>query len=119
MPLPEPEKPERSKQKAAENLVAEYLAEMGIQPETAEKYAKIVTSKSTGEKPMVLVRMALAQYEADEAAKKADLEAAMPGEKKRNPRKTAAEKAKAEDVNDLRNAQNYDEMKGEGDETHE
>ena len=115
----EPEKPEKSKKKAAEKLVADYLGEMGILPELAEKYAKLVTKKCAGEKPMVLVRMALAQYEADKAAANSNSEITEPGGKKSKSRKDTAEKAKAGDAKDLRNAQSYDDMKGEGGETHE
>ena len=114
----EPEQPEKSKKKAVEKLVADYLGEMGIAPETAEKYARAVARTKTGEKPMVLVRMALAQYEADIAGKETETVAVAAEGKKRKARKSAAEKTEARENEDLRNAEGYDDIKGEGGEKH-
>ena len=108
----EPEQPEKSRKKAGEKLVAEYLQEMGILPEAAEKYAHDVLKKNPKEKPMVLVRRALTLYEADEARKSNAV--SEPEKKKRRGRPSKAEKAKADDPDDLRNANSYEEMKEKG-----
>ncbi len=105
----EPEKPEKSRKKAGEKLVAEYLQEMGVPPEQAEKYAHEVLKKNSKEKPMVLVRKALALYESDEAKKVHDV--SEPEKKKGKGRLPKAEKAKTDDPGDLRNAHSYEEMK--------
>lgn len=85
---------------------------MDVPPELAEMYAHEAVRKNPGEKkPMKLVRDALALYEAD-VSKKADengTTAAAP--KKRKGRLTKAEKAKADDPEDLRNTESYAEMK--------
>ena len=107
----EPEQPEKSRKKADERLVAEYLQEMGVPPEMAEKYAHTVLKTNSKEKPMVLVRKALALYEADEAEKAGEIETTDPLAKKHRDRSQKAEKAKAEDPNDLRNAASYAKMK--------
>lgn len=105
----EPEQPEKSRKKVGEKLVSEYLQEMDVPPEQAEKYAHEVLKKNPKEKPMVLVRKALALYEADEA-KKADGQSE-PEKKKRKGRPSKAAKAKADDPGDLRNASSYEDMK--------
>lgn len=105
----EPGQPEKSRKKTGEKLVAEYLQEMGILPEVAEKYAHEVLKKSPKEKPMVLVRKALALYEADETQR--GNAASTPEKKKRRGRPPKAEKSKADDPEDLRNAKSYEEMK--------
>ena len=61
---------------------------------------------------MVLVRKALALYEADEAKKAGETEPTAPP-KKRRGRPPKAEKAKVEDSHDLRNASSYEGMKEE------
>ena len=108
----DPEQPEKSRKKAGEKLISEYLQEMDVPPELAEMYAHEAVRKNPGEKkPMKLVRDALALYEAD-VSKKADengTKAAAP--KKRKGRLTKAEKAKADDPEDLRNTESYAEMK--------
>lgn len=101
----EPEQPEKSRKKAGEKLVAEYLREMGILPEQAEKYAHEVLKKNSKEKPMVLVRKALALFEADEAKKENSAEIAEPIQKKRRGRPAKAERAQAADSDDLRNVE--------------
>lgn len=105
----EPEQPEKSRKKVGEKLVSEYLQEMDVPPEQAEKYAHEVLKKNPKEKPMVLVRKALALYEADEA-KKADGQSE-PEKKKRKGRPPKAAKAKADDPGDLRNASSYEDVK--------
>lgn len=109
----EPEQPERTRKKAGEKLVAEYLQEMGIVPEQAEKYAHEVLKKDSKGKPMVLVRKALALYEADEAKKGSTVPSDEPAPKRRRGRPAKAEKAKAADPGDLRNADSYEGLKQE------
>ncbi|MBR4577589.1 MAG: AAA family ATPase [Clostridia bacterium] len=101
----ESEQPEKSRKKAGEKLISEYLQEMDVPPELAEKYAHEALKKNPKEKPLKLVRTALALYEADEAKKTTgNSESA----KKRNRGRPAkAEKAKANDPGDLRNAESY------------
>jgi len=109
----EPEQPEKSRKKAGEKLVAEYLQEMGVAPELAEKYAHEVLKKEPKEKPMVLVRKALALYEADEARKSSTASPDEPVQKRHRGRPAKADKAKAADPGDLRNANSYDGLKKE------
>ena len=107
------EQPEKSRKKAGEKLVAEYLQEMGIAPELAEKYAHEVLKKESKEKPMILVRKALALYEAGEARKSSAASPDEPVQKRRRGRMAKAEKAKAADPKDLRNAGSYEGLKKE------
>ena len=107
------EQPEKSRKKAGEKLVAEYLHEMGIAPELAEKYAHEVLKKESKEKPMILVRKALALYEAGEARKSSAASPDEPVQKRRRGRLAKAEKAKAADPKDLRNAGSYEGLKKE------
>ena len=109
----EPEQPEKSRKKAGEKLVSEYLQEMDVPPELAEKYVHEVLKKNSKEKPMVLVRKALALYEADAARKVDTAEISETAQKRRRGRPAKAEKAKAVDPKDLRNANSYAEMKKE------
>ena len=62
---------------------------------------------------MVLVRKALALYEADEAKKSSAADPDEPPLKKRRGRPAKAEKAKAADSRDLRNADSYERLKKE------
>lgn len=109
----EAEQPEKSRKKAGEKLVAEYLQEMGLLPELAEKYAHEVLKKDAKEKPMVLVRKALALYESDEAKKAAGSETMDTVKRRRRGRPAAAERAKESDPGDLRNSNSYEELKKE------
>ena len=111
----ETEQPEKSKTESVETLVAEYLTLTGIPPEQAEKYAKAVVEKNPGEKTMVLVKLAIIQYAEDTKEKIEESPAAESDEQKRKARKAAAEKAKAEETDDLRNTEGYDGMKREND----
>ena len=106
----DPEQPEKSRKKAGEKLVSEYLREMDIPPELAEKYAHEAVKKNPKEKkPMRLVRDALALYEAAAAKKPDGINDSAP--KRHRGRPAKAEKAKADDPGDLRNSESYADMK--------
>lgn len=115
----EPEKPERSRKKAGERVIADYLQEMGIPPEQAEKYARRVVRENPKEEPMKLVRKALSLFDADESKKMDEASTAENGKKKRTARTKAATAAMEKDADDLRNADSYEGMKKKGGATNE